>query len=333
MAGSRRQWIGLLAAYSFLAAFFAMSLKFELRRFPLGAGPAVSLYACLLLLFAFWLAPGFAVSRGWLASRLRGTKRAASCAGLFLVPYLVYAAGTGDFRWPAIAKLAIFAFLPFVLYAALPIKDPQCLHWQDLIILIWLGLPVFAGKMRGVWNVPLNLDFMARVFIVAVGAWAVLIWRGLEGAGYEFRCSRPILRAALINLLGFSVIAIPVGFAIDFIAWRPRWHGPWSFAFDLLTIFLFIAISEELYFRGVIQNLLESTWRSRYGGQAAASLLFGFSHIQHAPFPNWRYVILASIAGWFYGTAYRQTRSLMASAATHALVDAIWRTWFTLLRT
>ena len=57
---------------------------------------------------------------------------------------------------------------------------------------------------------------------------------------------------------------------------------------------------------------------------------FGLSHIQHAPAPNWRYVALATVAGWFYGLAYRRHRSLMASAGTHAPVDTLWRTFFTL---
>jgi membrane protease YdiL (CAAX protease family) len=68
-------------------------------------------------------------------------------------------------------------------------------------------------------------------------------------------------------------------------------------------------------------------WGSRYGAQAGAAMLFGFMHILHG-FPNWRYVLMASIAGWFYGSAWRSTRSLVASGVTHALVDAIWRTWF-----
>ncbi len=329
-AHPRRDWLPLLALYAALAAFFAVSLKLQLRRYTVGALPAGSIYVCLVLLFGMWLAPGFAVSRSWLASRLRGPTRAAACAGLFAVPYLIYAAGTGDFRVAAFAKLLLFAFVPFELYAALPVKHPARMNWQDILMLLWLALPVFLGKLRGIWNVPLNLDFMARLFVVAVGAWGFLIWRGVEGAGYEFRFSRQTLRDGLLNFAAFSVIAFPLGMAIRFIAWNPRWRGTWQFVFDFVTIFLFIAVSEELFFRGLLQNLLEGSWRSRYGAQAAASVLFGFSHIQHAPFPNWRYVILAAIAGWFYGSAYRRTHSLMASSKTHALVDTVWRTWFTL---
>ena len=40
------------------------------------------------------------------------------------------------------------------------------------------------------------------------------------------------------------------------------------------------------------------------------------------------YVALASLAGWFYGAAFRSGGNLIASSLTHALVDTAWRTWF-----
>jgi membrane protease YdiL (CAAX protease family) len=52
-------------------------------------------------------------------------------------------------------------------------------------------------------------------------------------------------------------------------------------------------------------------------------------HILHAPFPNWRYVALATVAGWFYGSAFVASGNLLAPALTHAAVDTLWRTFFT----
>ncbi|MBI3667416.1 MAG: CPBP family intramembrane metalloprotease [Acidobacteria bacterium] len=331
-APAPRRWLHFFLAYTALAAFFAVSAAIQLRRYPVGPVAAASIYLCLLLLLALFLAPGFVVSRAWLAVRLRGSGRAPACNGLFLLPYLIYAGGTGDFGWVAFAKLLVFSAVPFFLFAAAPVRHRRRLNWQDALALVWLAAPVLFRLIRGIWNVPVNLDFMARLFLVAVGAWAFLLWRGLEGAGYEFCFTLPIVRAALLNFGGFAVVAVPLGLTLRFIAWNPQWRGPWGFAFDYVTLFLFVAITEELFFRGLLQNLLEGSWDSRYAAQAAAAVLFGLSHIHHAPFPNWRYVILATIAGWFYGSAYRSTRSLMASATTHALVDAVWRTWFTLPR-
>jgi len=81
-------------------------------------------------------------------------------------------------------------------------------------------------------------------------------------------------------------------------------------------------------FRGLLQNLLARSTKSDLAGWWTASVLFGFSHITNMRFPNWRYVILASIAGLFYGWTWRKTGSMFASAIVHALVDALWHFLF-----
>jgi membrane protease YdiL (CAAX protease family) len=93
-------------------------------------------------------------------------------------------------------------------------------------------------------------------------------------------------------------------------------------------IFFFTAVPEELFFRAWVQNLLER----RVGRRAAlvlASILFGLSHFnkRSARF-NWRYVLLATIAGVFYGRAWRENRRVPASTITHASVDWLWGLWF-----
>jgi len=329
-ASARRQWLHFATLFGALALFFAWYEVIEFPRHPIRLLPAVALYACLSLLLILCLAPGFEVSRRWLSQRIRGPLGAFGSIAVFLLPYLIYAAGTGDFRWWACARLLAFAALPFGLFAAAPVRHAERMNWQDALILLWILTPVLCGRIGGIWNVPVNLDFMSRLFLTAVGSWSFLIIRGLGDSGYNFRFSRVILLDSLISLACFTVIAIPLGFALRFITWNSHWRGARAFAFDYLTIFLFIAIAEELFFRGLLQNLLEGSLGSRALAQACASILFGLSHIRHAPAPNWRYVILATVAGWFYGWAYRKHRSLMASATTHALVDTIWRTWLTL---
>lgn len=309
------------------ALFFGISAAIQLQRYPLSLAGAAGVYGCLLLLLALWLLPAFPELRDSARTRVKGLRGAATGLVIFAAPYLVYAAGTGDFSPFAVSRLLAIAAGPFVIFAIFPVRAPRKLAWQDGLALAWLATPVLARWLGGLWAVPINLDFMARLYVVSVGAWSYLIFRGVEGAGYEARISLPIVRVAVVNLAIFTVIGVPLGFALDFIGWNPNWRGPWEFVFNAVTLFVFIAVPEELFFRGLLQNLLEGTWGSRYRAQAAASVLFGFMHILHG-FPNWPYVLLASIAGWFYGSAWRAERSLVASAITHALVDTLWRTWF-----
>ena len=98
---------------------------------------------------------------------------------------------------------------------------------------------------------------------------------------------------------------------------------------SFVEIFLFVALLEELFFRGFVQTLISNSLGSARKGQVLVSCLFGLFHILHAPFPNWRYVLLATVAGWFYGSAFVKGENLMAPSLTHAMVDTVWRTFFT----
>ncbi len=74
----------------------------------------------------------------------------------------------------------------------------------------------------------------------------------------------------------------------------------------------------------MLQNLLEKSMANRYAARAAASVIFGLSHIHHG-FPSRPYVIMAAVAGWFYWTAWHARRSIVAAAVPRAAVDTQWR--------
>jgi hypothetical protein len=126
----------------------------------------------------------------------------------------------------------------------------------------------------------------------------------------------------------FAPVAIGLGLALGFLQWHARLPRLGEVAFAWAFTFLFIAIPEELYFRGWVQNLLE-----RHLGRLPAlfitAVVFGLAHFnKRTAFFNWHYVLLAALAGIFYGRAWRQERRVTASAITHATTDAIWSLWF-----
>jgi membrane protease YdiL (CAAX protease family) len=98
---------------------------------------------------------------------------------------------------------------------------------------------------------------------------------------------------------------------------------------DAIGIFLLTAWPEELLFRGLLQNSLTRTLSSESGGWILASIIFGLAHItNNGVFPNWRYALLATIAGIFYGRTWRKTASIFPAAIVHALVDTTWHLLF-----
>lgn len=279
-----------------------------------------------MLLLALLLAPAFSRREAIPEKLVQRSWRSLFLLPLWCSPYLVYTIGTRDFQWVALGKLLAIGVPVLVVYRFIPVLNLQILNWQDIVVAILLVAFVLSGQLKGIWNVPANLDFMSRLFLVTVASWSWVFLRPVPGLGYSFLISASVLQEAALNSLYFAVIAIPVAFGLHFIKWNPRWHSLGPFCLDYLEIFLFVALLEELFFRGFLQSLLSNTlgWLA---GQAIVSVLFGLFHILHAPFPNWRYAVLASIAGWFYGSAYRKTGSLMASSLLHAAVDTVWRTW------
>ena len=75
--------------------------------------------------------------------------------------------------------------------------------------------------------------------------------------------------------------------------------SPLAFGAGWLFTIFFIAVPEELFFRGLMLNLLERKIGTRRA-LIVTSVLFGLAHFnKRAWYFNWRYVILAAIAGLF----------------------------------
>jgi hypothetical protein len=317
-----------LLALLALAVFFAFAAPAYFRGHPLPLRSELALYGCLVLLIALAIVPAMPAVRAEAARRLSGSGLAGLAAVIWTIPYLIYAAGTGDFRWDGLTRLLAICLPPLLIYGAAPVRNAAVLNWQDGIAWTWLVLVMVLRLWNGIWNVPVSLDFMARLFAIGVAGWSWVLVRPVSGLGYDYRLSVRTLKAAALGFAGFPVVAIPASFAMGFAGWHPRWHGLLSFGTSLVEILVFIAWLEELLFRGFLQTLAARSLRSPAAGRLLASLAFGASHVLLAPAPNWRYVVMASIAGWFYGLAFQRGGNLLAPALAHALVDTAWRTWF-----
>jgi membrane protease YdiL (CAAX protease family) len=305
------------------AVFFAWVARGFVERYRLPLRAEAGLYLCLMLLVALAAVP--AIPGGRRAVERLGIPGA---IGVWLAPYLIYAWGCADFRWAAAARLLAICAPPFLVYGAAPVRNLAVFAWQDAIAWSWLALAVVLREIEGIWSVPVSLDFMARLMTIGVASWCWVVVRPVPGVGYRFSFSGKTLRAAALGFAGAAVIALPASYAMHFAAWKPRWHGAGALFANYAEIFIFIAWLEELLFRGVLQTLLANRLKSAVWGQAAASLAFGFSHVLLGHAPNWRYVALASVAGWFYGSAFRRCGNLTGAAMAHAAVDTAWRTWF-----
>ena len=281
-------------------------------------------FALLLLVMLLFAAQGVAEN---LARSMGPTAGFLLGACLFLT-YIAFLLGTGTF---AIARASVMAGLVLVpLGLASSAAKAAAGVWQDFVILA--GVWVFVKFSPSHWLWPYPGGRLAYVFTVlaAVGvalATFVLI-RRVNGIGYFLGWGRNWGLYVLASFLLFAGVAVPLGLKMHFIVFAPQW-GRWSSYLGLsLAILFFTAWPEEFLFRGLLQNFLSKASKSDLAGWWTASVLFGFSHITNMGFPNWRYVILASLAGLFYGWTWRRTGSIFASALVHAAVDITWHFLF-----
>jgi hypothetical protein len=175
---------------------------------------------------------------------------------------------------------------------------------------------------------PTGLRALNELLLVDIGLYGFLAIRQLSGTGFDFHLRWSDWKTGLRELLFFTPLVLILGSALGFIHPHANLPPIGTAALRWLGIFLFTALPEELFFRAWVQNLLER----RLGRRTAliiASVLFGLSHFnKRSAHFNWRYVLLATIAGLFYGRAWRERRRVPASTITHASVDWIWGLWF-----
>ena len=290
----------------------------------LGIGPAIVLAGALTLVpilvaafFSDWAAAG--VQRLQVAHRLLAPV-------VLCVPYVLVAASRGMFRWD---WFALYALLPPAIAALLwraAQTDPSGRGtWRDFLVLAVLGLAVDLRWFERAW--PAHLALFSKMLLLDAGIYGFIMVRRLGGIGFDLRLRRSDVATGLREFGWYAPMAIAIGLCLGFLHLHAVWPRPLALVAAFLGTFLSIAIPEELFFRGWMQNLLERRL-GRRPALVVTAVLFGLSHFnKRTAHFNWRYVILAALAGIFYGRAWRRDRRVGASAITHACVDTVWSQW------
>jgi CAAX protease family protein len=312
--------LGLWAGLCLTGALYATWQEYGGRAFA-ATLTAFAFYFLVVLVFAAQgVGDGLAARFGLAGGVLLG------CAAF--LAYLVYGVGTSTFGIFRVAAVAIFVFMPLAL-AASAVRRPAG-AWQDFLVLAGVWAAVKFGPSHFVWPYPTGrLAYVFTVLLAVNVALAVFVLvRRVDGIGYTIGWGKHWGFFVFGSFAVFACIAIVLGRGMRFITFAPQWHAWSSLALTSLGILFFTAWPEEMLFRGLLQNMLSRASKSDLAGWWTASVLFGFSHITNLGFPNWRYVILATIAGIFYGWTWRKTGSIFASAIVHALVDITWHFLF-----
>ncbi|HML17430.1 MAG TPA: type II CAAX endopeptidase family protein [Bryobacteraceae bacterium] len=240
------------------------------------------------------------------------------------------AAAMGAWNVPLALLILIYTMLPAA--CAFLIRRARPPVWADfaIILLLWLPLEFSIGE-RWTPRAAQGLLHMAAYGVsVTLGLAIFLLFRRLPGMKYNLpRRWRDAANLAIGFALAAAIL-IPLGRAVGFLDpghWPRRWA---SLGFQYLAILAATALPEEILFRGMIQNALMQRWGAKTPALLVAALIFGCAHLDNGPgpLPNWRYMIVATLAGVIYGKVFEQSSSIFASAGLHALVNTIKHSFF-----
>lgn len=309
----------LLVAFWYAALYFNMPAR-------IGGHMPSSFAAFALILAPYWFF-GF----GLADLLVRGLKTRITrllFPALLAIPYPLFSVPRQEFRWMYLGAWIVIPVFTAALIDNVPKSgnNASAFQWQDFLVVCIYFLPVEFGLLR--YSFPYSgLGALPKLLLVDSALYSYLVVRRLDRVGYDFRVRVRDLAIGVREGLFYAPIAIGLGLFMHFLYPHSGVPAASRALGAVLITFFFVAIPEELFFRGILQNLLES----RIGHPRSwiiASVLFGLSHF-NKPLPfNWRYVIMGSIAGLFYGRAWRDRRRLFASATTHTMVDVLWSLWF-----
>ncbi len=216
----------------------------------------------------------------------------------------------------------------------------------DIIVVCALWLPY---ELRQFSQIPLKITMYPGVivdhfdypFLVLAGiiymTTAFQHWRPFE-LYLSWRVTIKDFLYIIVILLILAAVVIPIGLSISFLKFGiatsiQKIPFPLYIFPTILGFAIFVALPEELLFRGYILNLLLTRFTVRTSILFSAALytsalIFGLSHIHkvvfNIGFPNWPYFFFSAIAGIAYGYIYYQRKSLTAAIVLHALTDALW---------
>ena len=307
-------WAGIVV----IATVDGLWRGFRGPRFAIALGVAAALFA-----FELFLAAPPLLDR---LQRVSGTPGRLIAPLIPLFAVLIYAFGVSN-DWRMMLAGAAYTVLPALLLASSTGKAPGT--WEDYAAVVLVWLPVEFRWMYRLFPYPPPLTHTLTILTALSTSVAAFVFlRRLEGTGYAVEWRRGFAWNSGLHFAVFAAIAVPLGMRIGFLTFDPTLARARSLPLSVIGILFFTAWPEEFLFRGLLQNLLSRTLKNEWAGLIVASAIFGLAHVFHAPYPNWKYVGLAAIAGLFYGHAWMKTRSLVPGTLVHALVDISWHVLF-----
>ncbi len=219
--------------------------------------------------------------------------------------------GREDLKREAFSALLYFALYLGYLFIQ---QENEIAHWLTLVLVPLILLCLYQRRAWGEWSLGASLS-------------TVGLKRGQLGRGLLWAIPLGLLVSLTVQLLLSRNADV---FLELVLSGRALYLAPIAFLFLLLTT----GVTEEFFFRGVLQTRLTAAFRSNVLGVIVTSILFGLYHVPYAYLnPNWpSYGDLAGalqaglangiLGGVVLGVVYVLAGgNLVVAIIVHALID------------
>lgn len=284
---------------------------------------ALPVAAAMLVELSLYAGLAFADVRRWAAER--GAWLPAGLVASAVLPYLLYAVPTGLFDGFALAALAVLAgavVFWFRVFPPHPVADLSFLAGMGAVVLAKIFERLYPAPLE-----PLEVSILGQLMWIRLGVFAAVELRRFDGLGFGFVPGRREWRIGFKYYACCLPLTAALAFGLRFARFDPPADLWWRLPLTFLGALWVVALSEELFFRGVLQQMVGRWWGAG-AGLLVASLAFGAVHLPFRDFPNWEFAALAAVAGLFYGRAYVEGGGVRAAMVTHALMVTTWRALF-----
>ena len=226
--------------------------------------------------------------------------------------------------------LAVALGVVCVWYLVLP-ERPMA----DLLLMVILTAFILSPWFQALFPAPAGapkLGALAKLLWMRIGVAIFVFVRKWKVPGFGIWPTRRDWVVGVQQFLIFFAILLPIGLYFQILRFQlpsvNGWVLPFMTVGVFLGVYLFVAYGEEFFFRGVLQPLLSKGFGSKWAGLVVTSIGFGAVHLPYRSFPNWRFAVMAAVAGIFYGRAFERGKSLKAAMIAHALVVTVWTVVF-----
>ena len=282
---------------------------------------ALPVLVAILVEYPFYLVPAFPeIRKRWSGRRLAIYFLASS-----VVPYLICCFGAVQFDWTAVVRLAALAGAIGLWYVVLPVRpivDLLFLAFTAGVLLFKYLEPIYPAPMRG-----LDIVILGHLALIQMAVMELLLVRRAADPGYGFIPKRAEWGIGALHFVYFAAVGFPLALllrATHVVSPAPIWKVAATF----LGFLWVVSLSEEFFFRGILQQWIEDWTGRRNFALVTASFAFGLVHLGFRGFPNWRWALIAAVLGYFCGRARNRAGSIRAGMVTHALTIAAWRAFF-----